>query len=116
MVLQDYKIDGEYICISKKELEEWREHYTNEAETRGRGKIGWFYLGKREAIIDILKMFEPLMGQSMKVKELIEKLQAIEDKELEVRHYKAAFYYPIEDVEVSTYVYGGEKVEFVNIY
>ena len=62
MVLQDYKIDGEYICISKKELEEWRDHYTNEAETRGRGKIGWFYLGKREVLIDILKMFEPLMG------------------------------------------------------
>lgn len=62
MVLQDYKIDGEYICISKKELEEWREHYTKEAETRGRGKIGWFYLGKREVLIDILKMFEPLMG------------------------------------------------------
>lgn len=52
----------------------------------------------------------------MKVKELIEKLQAIEDKELDVRHYKAAFYYPIEDVKVSTYVWGGEKVEFVNIY
>ena len=62
MVLQDYKIDGEYICISKKELEEWIDHYNNEAETRGRGKIGWFYLGKREVIIDILKMFEPLMG------------------------------------------------------
>ena len=52
----------------------------------------------------------------MKVKELIEKLQAIEDKELEVRHYKAAFYYTIEDVEVRTGVWRGGKVEFVNIY
>ena len=52
----------------------------------------------------------------MKVKVLIEKLQAIENKELEVRHYKAAFYYPIEEVEVNTGVWGGEKVVFVNIY
>ena len=62
MVLQDYKIDGEYICISKKKLEEWRDHYNNVASEKGRGKIGWFYLGKGEVIIDILKMFEPLMG------------------------------------------------------
>ena len=62
MVLQDYKIDGEYICISKKELEEWREHYHNVASEKGKGRIGWFYLGKREVLIDILKMFEPLMG------------------------------------------------------
>lgn len=27
MVLQDYKIDGDYIRISKKELEECRDHY-----------------------------------------------------------------------------------------
>lgn len=62
MVLQDYKIDGEYICISKEELERWRDHYQEEANTRGRGKIGWFYLGKREVMIDMLKMFEQLEG------------------------------------------------------
>ena len=62
MVLQDYKIDGEYIRISKKELEELRDHYFNVASEKGKGKIGWFYLGKHEVIIDILKMFEPLMG------------------------------------------------------
>ena len=55
-------IDGDYICISKEELEKWREHYQEEANTRGRGKIGWFYLGKREVIVDMLKMFEPLDG------------------------------------------------------
>ena len=48
--------------ISKEELEKWREHYQEEANTRGRGKIGWFYLGKREVIIDMLKMFEQLEG------------------------------------------------------
>ena len=62
MVLKDYKIEGDYIRISNKELEKWRDHYQEEANTRGRGKIGWFYLGKREVLIDILKMFEPLEG------------------------------------------------------
>lgn len=62
MVLQDYKIDGNYICISKEDLEKWRDHYQEVANTRGRGKIGWFYLGKREVIIDMLKMFEQLEG------------------------------------------------------
>lgn len=62
MVLKDYKIDGDYICISKEELEEWRDHYDAEAMKRDKGKIGWFYLGKREVIIDILKMFEQLEG------------------------------------------------------
>ena len=62
MILKDYKIDGNYIIISKEELEEWRDHYDAEAMKRGKGKIGWFYLGKREVLIDILKMFEPLMG------------------------------------------------------
>jgi hypothetical protein len=62
MILQDYKIDGDYIKVSKEELEKWRDHYQEEASKRGRGKIGWFYLGKREVLIDMLKMFEPLMG------------------------------------------------------
>lgn len=62
MVLQNYKIDGDNIIISKQELEEWRDHYDAEAMKKGRGKIGWFYLGKREVLIDILKMFDELMG------------------------------------------------------
>lgn len=61
MVLQDYKIDGDYICISKAELEGFRDHYHAQA-VKDKGKIGWFYLGKRDVCIDILKMFEPLMG------------------------------------------------------
>lgn len=62
MVLHDYKIDGDSITISKAELEKWRDHYHNEALEEGKGKIGWFYLGKREVMIDILKHFEPLIG------------------------------------------------------
>ena len=62
MVLQDYKIDGDYIKVSKAELEQLRDHYDAEANRRGRGKIGWFYLGKRDVLIDMLKMFEPLEG------------------------------------------------------
>lgn len=62
MVLQNYEIDGDNIIITKAELEKWRDHYQDEANTRGRGKIGWFYLGKREVLIDMLKMFEHLEG------------------------------------------------------
>ena len=61
MVLQDYKIDGDSITISKAELEKWRDHYNNVALEQGKGKIGWFYLGKREVMIDILKHIDPLI-------------------------------------------------------
>ena len=62
MVLQDYKIDGDYICISKKELEEWRDHYGQVEKLQSNSHLRWFYTGKRDVCIDILKMFEPLMG------------------------------------------------------
>ena len=65
MVLQDYKIDGEYICISKKELKELRGHYhqlTVQYYKEGDSWRSTFYAGKRDVYIDILKMFEPLMG------------------------------------------------------
>lgn len=62
MVPQDYKVEGDYICISKDELEKWRDHYESVASEKGRGKIGWFYLGKREVLIDMLKMFDSLIG------------------------------------------------------
>ena len=32
MVLKDYKIDGEYISISKKELENYMSHYSHIAD------------------------------------------------------------------------------------
>ena len=65
MILQDYKIDGEYIKVSKKELEELSRHYyslvlqyNNEYDPFYRA----FYAGKESVVLDILKMFEPLMG------------------------------------------------------
>ena len=65
MVLQDYKIDGEYICISKKELEKLAENYNQEAVKLLKAKhYQWYahYNGKRSLVLDILKMFEPLIG------------------------------------------------------
>lgn len=62
MILQDYAIEDEYIKVSKKELEALADHYYNEAIKYGNGKIGWFYLGKREVLIDMLKMFDSLAG------------------------------------------------------
>ena len=62
MVLQDYKIDGEYICISKKELEELRDHYLHLGTEKYHGKLGYYYVGKHTVMCDLLKMFEPLMG------------------------------------------------------
>lgn len=65
MVLQDYKIDGEYICISKKELEECRDYYHKLAQHHKENRDSFrqaFYLGKRDVCIDILKMFEQLEG------------------------------------------------------
>ena len=65
MVLQDYKVDGEYICISKKELEECRDHYHKLSQHHKENRDSFrqpFYLGKRDICIDILKMFEQLEG------------------------------------------------------
>lgn len=62
MTLQDYKIDGDYLCISKAELEKWRDHYNAVASEKGKGEIGWFYVGKADVLVDMLKMFEPLEG------------------------------------------------------
>lgn len=64
MVLQDYKIDGDYIKVSKAELEQLRDHYRNVASNYAIKDMHrwWYYMGKREICIDILKMFEPLEG------------------------------------------------------
>lgn len=58
MVLQDYKIDGDYIKVSKAELEQLRDHYGSVASVDMHR--WWYYMGKREICIDMLKMFEPL--------------------------------------------------------
>ena len=65
MVLQDYKVDGEDIYISKKELEKCRDNYHKLAQHHKENHDSFrqaFYLGKRDVCIDILKMFESLEG------------------------------------------------------
>lgn len=52
----------------------------------------------------------------MKVRELIEKLQDIEDKELDVTHYTAYHYIEISSVDVESLCYGGEVRKSVNLY
>lgn len=52
----------------------------------------------------------------MKVRELIEKLQAIEDKELDVTHYTAHYYIEIESVEEEHIWFGGVERKCVNLY
>ena len=65
MVLQDYKIDGDYICISREELEKWRDHYYKLGLEGHRGPASFlsgYYNGKKDVFIDILRMFTPLEG------------------------------------------------------
>lgn len=71
MIYENYKIDGDSITLNKKELEEIRDHYCKVADKfKPKGKDGksknpilyGMYLGKADAIVDILKMFEPLEG------------------------------------------------------
>ena len=69
MILQanDFKIENDGIWISKKAIEEFRTQFTTLAKEKG-GQLElyisntdmWYYLGKRDALIDLLKHFEPL--------------------------------------------------------
>lgn len=66
MILQDYKIDGDSITITKQELQEARDHFCKAADKFKPRKNKEFdyryslYLGKADVLNDILKMFEPL--------------------------------------------------------
>ena len=65
MVLQDYKIEGDYIKINRVELELIAEHYYDMAQHHAKNRDSFrqaFYTGKRDVCIDILKMFEQLEG------------------------------------------------------
>ena len=65
MVLKDYKIEGDYITISKKELEDLVLHYHSVAEQEVRKRHNLrcaFYTGKVSLCTDILKMFDTLEG------------------------------------------------------
>ena len=63
--LERVVIDGDYIKVSKAELEQLRDHYGGLAQhhTKNRDLFRQaLYLGKRDVCIDMLKVFEPLEG------------------------------------------------------
>ena len=67
MVLQndEYRIEGDGIWISKKALEECKQHYCKVADKCHLGKNNLqkvFYMGKADVYVDLLKHFEPQEG------------------------------------------------------
>ena len=61
----EYKIENDGIWVSKKALEECRDHYNKVSLSCDREKNmlqAWFYMGKRDVYIDLLKHFEQLEG------------------------------------------------------
>lgn len=67
MTLQDYKIDGDKITITKQELQEARDHFCKVADKfKPKPQKGSFdprytlYLGEAAVLNDILKLFEPI--------------------------------------------------------
>ena len=65
MVLDDkeYRIEGEGIWISKDTLAKYRNHYGKVADQYKKEDFRYgLYLGKADIMIDLLKMFEPLVG------------------------------------------------------
>lgn len=65
MELKDYKIEGDYIKVSKKELEELSHHYYSLVALYNNAYDPFyraFYAGKESVVLDILKMFEQLEG------------------------------------------------------
>ena len=65
MVLQkdEFRIEGDGIWISKKALEECKQHYCKVADKCHLGKSNLhkvFYTGKADVYIDLLKHFETL--------------------------------------------------------
>lgn len=62
MVLKDYKIDGEYISISKKELENYMSHYSHIADKQADLPMKMYYAAKFDVLLDIIRLFDELMG------------------------------------------------------
>ena len=59
----EYKVEGYGIWISKKALEECKQHYCKVADKCHLGKNNLqkvFYMGKADVYVDLLKHFEPL--------------------------------------------------------
>ena len=58
MVLQDYKIEGDYIKVSKADLEMWNWHYWAASIGKDEDYERGFYLGKAVALEELLELFE----------------------------------------------------------
>lgn len=61
MVIENAKIENDCIVICKKDIESWIEHYQkcgHEVMEHGCPTWrSWFYWGKREVLVDLLKHF-----------------------------------------------------------
>lgn len=62
MVLHDYSVGSDTITVSRKDLEEWVHKYQkigyDEQEFGCPTWRSWFYWGKREVLVDLLKQIE----------------------------------------------------------
>ena len=62
----EYEIHGDSITIRKEVLEQWRDHYhmkgREKSEADGPTWQSWYYWGKADVFVDLLKLFEPLEG------------------------------------------------------
>ena len=55
------KVNGDTITISKKDLEEARDHYLKvKMRNENDPLLSFYYTGKADVLTDILKQFEPL--------------------------------------------------------
>lgn len=64
MIPQNHKIDGEYIAISRYELESLRDNYWELSQANKDDEFRRaYYIGKATVCIDLLKMFEPLIAE-----------------------------------------------------
>ena len=60
MVLQDYKIEGDYIKVSKKDLKELASHYYGlrvSYDQMHDPSYRAYYAGKEKAMMDLLSLF-----------------------------------------------------------
>ena len=62
----EYLITDDKVIIFKKALEECRDHYgkvSRDCHNNENMLQAWFYIGKRDLCVDLLKHFEPLEGE-----------------------------------------------------
>lgn len=56
----DYEIHGDSITIRKEVLENWHQHYCNVSIKSKELHTKWYFLGKSDDVLDLLKLFEEL--------------------------------------------------------